>query len=161
MIAAQATAALGAGLLVGHAAFDVFKITFTLGCLALLRVDAPARRTYVKMRRRNFHIRADLVVEAELLVNVGSCNLAGCNGADGSRRSRHAVAAGKDGFHVVDLAGAFCHEGSPADGDTGLFKACNLDALTDCYNDDICRDAFFGLIGSLRTGTAGLGRQSR
>ena len=61
MIAAQAAAALGAGLLVGHAAFDVFKITFTLGCLALLRVDAPARRTYVKMRRRNFHIRADLV----------------------------------------------------------------------------------------------------
>ena len=83
MIAAQAAAALGAGLLVGHAAFDVLKIALALGCLSLLCVDAPARRTYVKMRRRNFHIRADLVVEAELLVDVGSCNLAGRNGTDG------------------------------------------------------------------------------
>ena len=111
-----------------------------------------ASSIYRLMRRRNLHIRADLMVESKLLVNVGSCNLAGCNGADGSRRSRHAVAAGKDGFHVVDLAGAFCHEGSPADGDTGLFKACNLDALTDCHNDDICRDAFFRHIRLLRTG---------
>lgn len=83
MIAAQAASALGAGFFVRHAAFDVFKITFTLRSFSLFRIDAPARRTYVKMRRRNFHIRADLMVEAKLLVNVGSCNLAGRNGADG------------------------------------------------------------------------------
>ena len=79
-----------------HAAFDVFKIAFALGCLALLRVDAPACGTDVQMRRRDLHIGTDLMVEAELLVDIGRRDLARRDGADGGGRAGHAVAAGKD-----------------------------------------------------------------
>ena len=75
MVAAQAAAAFRAGLLMRHAAFDVFKIAFALGCLALFGVDAPARGTDIQMRRRNFHIGANFMVEAELFVDVGCRDL--------------------------------------------------------------------------------------
>ena len=78
-----------------HAAFDVFKIAFALGCLALFGVDAPACGTDVQMRRWNFHIGANFMVEAELFVDVGRRDLARRNCTDGGSRAGHAVAAGK------------------------------------------------------------------
>ena len=68
------------------AAFDIFKIAFALGCLALFGVDAPARGTDIQMRRRNFHIGANFMVEAELFVDVGCRDLARCNCTAASTR---------------------------------------------------------------------------
>ena len=95
------------------ATFNVFKITFALGCLTLFGVDAAARGTDIQMRRWNFHIGANFMVEAELFVDVGCRDLARRNCTDGGSRAGHAVAAGKDVFHVVDLAGSFSHKRSP------------------------------------------------
>ena len=76
MVAAQAASALRAGFFVRHAAFNVFKITFALGSLALFGVDAAARGADIQMRRGDLHIGADLMVEAELLVDIGRRDLA-------------------------------------------------------------------------------------
>ena len=75
MVAAQAASALRAGLFVRHAAFNIFKITFALGCLTLFGVDAAARGADVQMRRRDLHIGTDLMVETELLVDIGRRDL--------------------------------------------------------------------------------------
>ena len=95
-------------------------------------------------------------MKPELLVDIGRRDLARRNCTDGGSRAGHAVAAGKNGLHVVDLAGAFGHKRSPFDGDTGLLKARDLHALSDGDDDDVRRDAHFGKVCRVRAGSAGL-----
>ena len=156
MVAAQAAGRLGAGSLPGETTFDVFKVVLPLGGFPLGGIDAAMGRGVVQPRCGNVHLHRDIVVEAQMLVDIGGGHLAGRDGADGAGRAGDAVSSGEHIIHIAHLAGAGGHKGAPLDGHAGLLEPGDLDALTDGHHDDVRFHAHFRQSGLLRAGTAGL-----
>ncbi len=100
VVAPQAATCLGAGPLLGQAALDILEVVLALTGLPLGGIDAPVGGRVVQLGARNLHIHGDLVAEAQMLVDVGGCHLAGGNGPDGGSRAGDAVAAGEHAVHI-------------------------------------------------------------
>ena len=111
-------------------------------------------RLVVQPRRGDLDAGVDLVVEAEVFVDIRRGDLAGRDGADDGRRAGDAVAAGEDAVHIVDLAAGLGDERAALDGDLRLLKAVGLHALTDGDNDNVRRDALFAALGLFGRGAA-------
>ena len=154
MVAAQAARRLGVRLFIGEAALDALEVVLALARLALGGVDAAVGRLVVQPRRGDLDAGVDLVVEAEVFVDVRRGDLAGRDGADDGRRAGDAVAAGEDAVHIVDLAAGLGDERAALDGDLRLLKAVGLHALTDGDNDNVRRDALFAALGLFGRGAA-------
>ena len=156
MIAPQTAGCLGDGALLGQTALDVLKVALALTGFTLGGVDAPVGRAVIEPGSRDIHVHPDLMVIAQVLVDVGGCHLTGGNGANSGSRPGDAVASGEHVVHVADLAGQSSHETAAAgNGHAGLVKALNLDALADGHHDDIRRDAHLVQSGLVGLGTPG------
>ena len=94
MVAAQAARRLGVSLFIGEAALDALEVVLAFACLALGGVDTAVGRLVVQPRRGDLDAGVDLVVEAEVFVDIRRGDLAGRDGADDGRRAGDAVAAG-------------------------------------------------------------------
>ena len=72
VITAQAASGFLASLLEAHAAFGKCKVTFAFSGRTLCQVDTPARSTVGEIWFWNLDIAGDLMIVAEILINVGS-----------------------------------------------------------------------------------------
>lgn len=94
MVAAQAATRLLACLLLGKALFDQIPIVNTLAGLALTQLAAAAVLA-LKLNGRRLHVELDLVVEAQIAVDVCRSHAAGVDGTDDGGGAGLAVAAAK------------------------------------------------------------------
>ena len=76
MIAPQTAGCLGDGALLGQTALDVLKVALALTGFTLGGVDAPVGRAVDQPGSRDVHIHPDLMVEAQVLVDIGGSHLA-------------------------------------------------------------------------------------
>ena len=104
MIAPQTAGCLGDGALLGQTALDVLKVALALTGFTLGGVDAPVGRAVIEPGSRDVHVHLDLMVIAQVLVDVGGCHLTGGNGANSGSRPGDAVASGEHVVHVADLS---------------------------------------------------------
>ena len=111
-------------------------------CVTLLGIH-PAPGTDVRAAGGgNLHVHPDLVVKAQVFVDVVRSSLACRNGPDDRGGTGNAVAAGEHALHLRQAGAGVRQQGTaPLDLDAGLLKALGLDALADGYNDKVRRDA--------------------
>ena len=77
MIAPQTAGCLGDGALLGQTALDVLKVALALTGFTLGGVDAPVGRAVIEPGSRDIHVHPDLMVIAQVLVDVGGCSPVG------------------------------------------------------------------------------------
>ena len=96
------------------------------------------------------------MVKSQIIINVCSCNLTGCNCTDGSLRTCHAVTACKYARGIVDGCPVLCLDYATYDRDTCILESCSLNTLTDCDKNDITRNADLILTCICRRNTSAL-----
>jgi len=77
VVAAQAARRLRVRLFIGEAALDALEVVLAFACLALGGVDTAVGRLVVQPRRGDLDAGVDLVVEAEVFVDIRRGDLAG------------------------------------------------------------------------------------
>ena len=99
----------------------------------------------------------DLMVEAQVLVDVGGGHLACGNGPDDGGGAGDAVAAGEHALHApADCVLESARMVPPRwTFDAGLLKAVGLDALADGHDDDVRGDAHLGHVRRVGRRAAG------
>ena len=137
MITAQAASGFLASLLEAHAAFGKCKVTFAFSGRTLCQVDTPARSTVGEIWFWNLDIAGDLMIVAEILINVGSGYFAGSDYTDYSCRSGCSVASGENTRHILNGGPSGCLDDAPFCVDTLFYEVTAFDALTHSCDDDI------------------------
>ena len=112
MIAAQATGGLLSGFFVTHPALNPLKITFAYTGIPLFCVHTTTGAKICTAWSGNLNVRLNLMVKAQIFVDVGGCRFTGRNGADDRGRTGDAVASGKYPFHIRDLCTGIGSQGS-------------------------------------------------
>ena len=137
MVTAQAASGFLSRLLEAHAAFGKCKVTFAFSGWAFGQVDASTRSTVGEIRLRDLHIAGNLMVVAEILIDIGSRYFSGCNRADHGCRTGCTVATGENTRHVLDGGPASRLDHAPFGVDSLFYEVAAFDALTDRGDDDI------------------------
>ena len=154
MVAPQASCRFLAGLPFGHAVFDGFKITHPAAGLPLGQIDPPAGQVVAVAGLGDLHIAGDLVMEAQIFIDIGGDGLGRSDGADDGGRAGSAVAAGEhagDIGKIAETAGvdhAFGHRHA------GLLEMVGLDALADGGDQHGAVDELVRLAGGPDGGAA-------
>ena len=95
MVAAQAAVCLLLCFLAGHTVFHTVKIVNPFTGFSFRKLYTSARYAVVQIRLRNLHVTGNLVMESQILVDVGGNNFCGGDGPDYGRRSGRTVSSGK------------------------------------------------------------------
>ena len=107
---------------------------FALTSIPLRRIDAATGPQIVELGGRNLNICGNFVMEAQILVNIGSSGLAGSNRADNRSGPRNTIAASKYAFHLRQLRTGVCQQGTAAlNFNANLFESGALNRLIQTF----------------------------
>lgn len=154
MIAVQAAACLLLGYFFSESTLYAHEALAPLACLIKGQLAAAAGRTLFKGCFGDLNIDADLMMEAEVFVDICCCDLTSGDCKNRSCKTGYAVAAGEYAIHVLNSAAAAGDESAALCLNALCFEGSGNDDLTDSDDNDIGRNTDFGLIGGLGTGTA-------
>ena len=143
-------------LLVGEAVLDDVKVIDAIGRLALAHLAARAADLALELHGRQLHVELDLVVVAEVVVDVARGDLARVDGADDGGRAALAVAAGEQALLAHDGAVGVGDDAAPLGGDALLLEGGGVDVLADGHDHAVARDHDVAAVRRARRGTAAL-----
>ena len=157
MVATQAATRLLACLLLGKALFDQIPIVNALASLALAQLAAAALVLALKLDGRQLHVELDLVVEAQIAVDVCRSYAAGIDGSDDGGGTGLAVAAAKEAIEVGHGAVRIGDHAAPLAGDAHLLKRLGIDVLADGHEHALAGNDALGRRGGTRGRTTATG----
>ena len=118
--------------------------------------NAPVLRAVVRTRGRNLGTAIDLMVIAEVFVDVACGNLTSGNCHNDGLRTPLAVSADKNVLEAVCTQELICNEMSALGFHAELLKRSALDILADCDEHDISIDAHLRFVRGNRSRTSTL-----
>ena len=145
IVTAQTAGSFLHSLFKTHALLYFIKVITSLLCKSLFQFRSSARQIIIRDRTRNIHVNRNFMVEAEVGIYIGCCNLAGCDSIDNCRWTRYAVSTCISAYYIGNDTALLCLNVSTEYRDSIVLEEANICCLSDCRDNNIARDFFFRL----------------
>lgn len=142
IVTAQASGSFLHRFLQTHALLHFVEVVSSLLCETFLQLHSATRQVVIRRRCRNIHIDRNLMIKAQIRVDIGCRDLTSRNRIDNGRRSCYAVST-RVGTEDIVYDAVFLGLNIAAEyRNPKLFKEVDIRSLSDGRNDDICKESF-------------------